>query len=626
MNKVFFSPPKRERRDPPPHWTAAERAVLTRAFLVRPPLPIWQWADENVLFVDGYPTEFKGRHNSAHLPFWRSVLDWCHDPAVTQITILKCSQSMATGTVAENLIRYSVARSPCDILFVGGQQETTEKMMEARIKPGLQKLSTETAEKWAMARERGMDVYFPDMILSAIWASSLQGIKSFSYRVVIADEASIYDAEILSKLRKRFETAAFPKFIVMSAMDKLKDRPSSQDPTLLEYKDSDACEWMMPDPGAPSTPFKFEMGFRDKTALLDRPWGLKWSKDCKRPDGSWDKKLMMETAHYVTPGGAIITDANKLETISAGAWVPTHPDGTPGHRGARVTSFMLPWKKFSQMALDFHQSLALGKAALRVFVLESLVEEFWDDREHVEEDALAGRVAPYPRKTSFTESDSNVPGEPEPITFKKFYIGKEIIRIATTDVQKDWYMFLVREWVRGGDSGLVHWQEIRSNEWSELDALCESFRASLNYIDNSYAERKQEVYEHCTLYPGFVPCISRDSRMVQSWLRSQINPFEGTSRQSMGATVGVITFDRDVFLTHLFDLMAGRTRARWYVPTGIEMQYRKQVTAWEKIDGAWGNKKGQTADHLAACEVQQVVAATVEGFMSSSAPESARRR
>lgn len=589
-------------------------------------MPIWKWNDEHVTFVDGYPTEFKGRHNSALLPFYRPILDACQDPSVEQITGLKCSQAMFTGTVCEGLIRYSVARSPCDILYVGGQQETTEKMMEIRFKKGLRLLSTETSEKMASARERGMDIDFPEMLLSAIWASSLQGIKSFSYRVVIADEASIYDAEILAKLRKRFETAAFPKFIVMSAMDKLKDRPSSQDPTLLEYKASDMSEWMMPDPGDPSKLFKFEMGFRDKSALLDRSYGLKWAPDARNPDGTWNLRRVMETAHYVTPSGAIITNEQKQATVNSGQWIATNPNGTPGHRGFRVTSFMLPWISFSKLAKMFLEAQANGKAALRVFVLESLVEEFWDDREHVEEDALAGRIAPYPRKTSFTESDFRMPGEPPETTFRKFYIGKEIIRIATTDVQKDWFMFLVREWVRGGDSGLVHWQEVRSNEWSELDALCESFRASLNYIDNTYSERKQEVFEHCTLYPGFVPCISRDSRMVQSWLRSQINPFEGTSRQSEGATVGVITFDRDVFLTHLFDLMAGRTRARWYVPTGIEMQYRKQVTAWEKIDGVWGNKKGQTADHLAACEVQQVVAATVEGFMSSSVSQSDRRR
>lgn len=536
---------------------------------------------------------------------------------------MKCSQSQCTGTVGENLIRYTVARDPCDTLYVGGQQETTEKLIESRIKKGLQVCSAETAARWATARERGMDVFFPDMILSGIWGSSINGIKSFSYRRIIADEASIYDAEVIAKLKKRFITEDFPKLIVMSAMDKMGDRPSSHDPTLLEFKKSDQSEWMMPDPGAPANLFRYEMGFRDKAAQLDLVHGLKWSKDARTSTGEWNMRRVIETAHYVTPSGHVITDADKSAVMRTGRWVPQKLDAIPCHRGARVTWFMLPWISFSKLAKDFLEAKE-NKASLRVFVLESLAEEFWDDREAVESDVLAGRIAEYPAGAKFTASEAPVPGQASGITLKSFYIGKGTETFLSVDVQKDHFWALAREWVRGGDSGLVHYQRVDSNEWSELDGLADSLKCGNVWIDNTYAERKQEVFEHCATYKGFVPCIFRDSRMVQSWMRQTINPFEGTSRAREGVSLGLISFDRTTFVSHLLDLMAGRTRARWFVHNGIPMEYRRQVTAWEIVDGKVANKPGHHADHLAACEVLQLVAATVQGYTAQSAPVESR--
>lgn len=597
--------------------------MLTRALLYRLPMPIWKWADESVVYPDSYPTEFGGRFNSGFLPFYRPILDWCQDPEVFQINILKCSQSMCTGTVAENFVRYAVARSPCDILYIGAQQEQTEKMFEARFKKGLQVCTEETAAAMSRARERGMDIFFERMIFSAVWSTSLQGVKSFSYRVVIGDEVSIFDdVGVVDKVRKRLETAAFAKLILMSSMDKKGNRSASDDPMLLEYKASDACEWMMEDPGAKGSRFRFEMGFRDREQNIESPYGLKWSKDAYRgTDGTWDLKRVMESAHYVTPSGAVLRNEDKDAVVNTGVWTPTNANGVPGSKGARVTRWMLPFVTFSKMAHKFHHALQLGKPALRVFVLEDLVEEFWDDRQQATEDDLAGRVATYPKGTRMTQADTMVPGVDPGKTFKEFYIGKTCEVLTAVDVQQDHFRMVSREWVKGGDSGLVWFGPVV--EWPMLDQLANEHGASYIYIDNTYPARRHEVYENSWLYRGMVPCIFKDSRMLQDWTSGKVNPFEGTRRQDENHEIAIITFDADVFRSKVVDLIAGRpvagtTCQRWFTYAGVEREYRREVTSMQKVDGQWVHKKGQSQDHYFACEVLQVLGATVRGLMSTS--------
>jgi phage terminase large subunit GpA-like protein len=604
------------------NWTEQELSILRSSIRFERPMRVWEWADEKVFYPDTYPTEFKGRFNSGFMPFYRQILDWCINPDVREVSILKCSQSMCTGTVAENLIRYNVARQPCDMLYIGGQQEVTEKMFEARIKKGLEVCSEETSEMMRKAKARGMDIFFPRMILSAIWSSSMQGIKSFSYRVVICDEVSLFDdVGVVDKARKRLETAPFSKLIKMSAMDKLKGRGASDDPMLIEFRSSTQCEWMMPDPGATENLFKFEMGFRDKDRAIESPHGLKWDINAyDKMTGTWDRERVLETAHYVTPGGAIITNETKNAAVDSGQWVSQNKAALEEHQGARITRWMLPFSNFKDMARKFYQVLELGKPALRVFVLEDLAEEWVDDKQEATEDDLSGRVGAYLRGERMSQSLALIPGEN--VTYKDFYVGRPTEVLMAVDVQKDHFRVVSREWVKGGDSGLLWFGPVI--EWALLDKLATEHGATYCFMDNTYPERRQEVFENCWELRGFIPCIFKDARMVQTWTSSVINPFEGHRRQSEGNQLMVITFDRDYFLSNLTEMIAGRKLTpsqpapRWSTYAGVEREYRREVTAMERRNGVWTQKRGQPQDHYNACEILQVLGATFRGLMQTS--------
>jgi hypothetical protein len=88
------------------------------------------------------------------------------------------------------------------------------------------------------------------------------------------------------------------------------------------------------------------------------------------------------------------------------------------------------------------------------------------------------------------------------------------------------------------------------------------------------------------------------------------DPFMGT-RTGGVERIEVVRFRADTFRTVLMHLIRGEHARRWLVYDGVELDYARQVTAMEKIDGRWKLRKGHSADHLFDCEVMQLVVAKI---------------
>jgi phage terminase large subunit GpA-like protein len=124
--------------------------------LASPPrLNVWQWAEASIDYsrVRNYDTEWRGPYSADYMPYWREPMEAITDPDVREVWILKCSRAGGSENVLLTPLRYVVACAPQPILYVSGQEGSTGKFLETRIKPGFA-LAEGTREAYERARVR----------------------------------------------------------------------------------------------------------------------------------------------------------------------------------------------------------------------------------------------------------------------------------------------------------------------------------------------------------------------------------------------------------------------------------------------------------------------------------------
>ena len=327
-------------------------------------------------------------------------------------------------------------------------------------------------------------------------------------------------------------------------------------------------------------------------------------------DGTWDLDLVKKTAHYVTPSGAELWDKDKRDILQLGKWRPTKKCTDSTKRGYHINAFYMPWISFGDIAKAFLQHVARGKDSLRVFIYEWLAEEFWGELETVKSDVMSERQGEYEKGERMTESEGicNENGD----TFKEFYVGRPSRVIVTVDVQKGYGWWLAREWVKGGDSGLIDYGKWM--DWGELNDTATAAKASWVLVDCGYAERQQEVYEASLKY-RFIPTKGQENIKDLLFLESAINPFEGKRRHRERHSLTVLFFKTDPFKMQLMQRIRAESGHAWYTYRDPEVDYQNQVTSEHREDGRWKIKPGHgTENHLWDCETLQLLGATRFGL------------
>jgi hypothetical protein len=93
---------------------------------------------------------------------------------------------------------------------------------------------------------------------------------------------------------------------------------------------------------------------------------LRWDKEAKRQDGTWDMDRVISSARFECPHcGGHVRDHHRLWLDKNGVWMPTRPsgDGAGRHRGYHLPSFYAPhldfdssWGGMAKKFLDAHSS------------------------------------------------------------------------------------------------------------------------------------------------------------------------------------------------------------------------------------------------------------------------------
>lgn len=554
-----------------------------RAFHAAPaPLNIWQWAQANVDFsrAPNYDTPIHGPYDPDYMPYWREPVECLTAHDIREVAILKCARAGGSENVLLNAIRHAVAIRPRPVLYVTGDQMSAERFMDKRIKRGL-RCATDTARALRqVSSESQHDLAFPTMDLRVTWPRAKQAFKQDGWALVLCDEVSIWPEYSADMARKRTASYPFAHIVFLSSPDPAQKRGSDEDPIFIEWQSGDRREWNCTDPAGGE--FVFGMGARDG-------WGLRWDAAAKRDDGSWDYDRVAETAHYITPGGALIENRDRMKVVRAGRWVATNPHAKATSRSYRVSSFMVPFASgdFGAIAVEFLKSKARGATAMRTFVYENLAEPFYEQIEAPPDDVLRERSAAYARGSM-----------PDTERRPRIFVG--------ADVQKAHVWWVARAFFGDGDSELLDYGAAAT--FADLDAVATKYQAERVMVDCNY--RRLETFEACDRYQ-FCAVEGHDN-LSMPFVPRLIDPYEGTrGQQSEGENqIWLIQLHSDTWRDLLMQSLRGESSRKWCVPAGMPLEYVRQVTSQAKIDGRWQFRRGFTQDHLWDCECYALAGAT----------------
>jgi len=400
-------------------------------------------------------------------------------------------------------------------------------------------------------------------------------------------------------LRKRTDTYQFSHICGVGSMDPEAKRAGSDDPILIEWKQGDQREWVIPDPKKKGKFFQFTMGGEDVKH------GLKWDKKAKRDDDTWDLQKVRESAFYVTEHGTKIRNNHRLNVVQSGRWMPTNHHAPPDKRSYRITAFHLPFKSgdFGQIAVAFLEAKRMGKQSLKVFVYEYLAEEWTDDVERTEDEQILKRYGGYKKGEKISQVQP----------YRDIYLKKDTAIFLTIDVQKFSLWAVAREWIDGGDSGLINYYNVE--EWDKLEKIANDLKITQAFIDCGYAQRKGEVFDYCMAYGGY-PTIGSE-KLSMPYKKQIIDPYEGKHGQGKH-NIAQYTFHTDIFKSLLQDMMMGKSEKAWWTYSYVENEYVRQVASEERVNGEWKRKRGHPDNHLWDCEVLQLLAATIGQLYYSS--------
>ena len=553
-------------------------------------LDIPAWAEQHLVLTPKQATAYAGPYRVGLTPHLRGVFAALQDPAVHTVVLAKGAQAGATlaGYV---WLCYAMAEDPGPILIVMPSADLASSASENRLQPMIEDSARMRLEKPSDPdRFKKLEYQMRGCSLNWVGSNSPGNLASRPVRYLMLDEVDKYpmdsgaEASAIALAMQRTKTFWNRKILAMST-------PTIETGNIWrQYLRGDQRRYFVPCHACGAMQF------------------LKWSQV------KFDSTLPMDDAaagaYYECEScQAHWTDLQKIEAVNRGEWRPTAKAKEYGVASFHVSSLYSPWTKWRGLVGSFlnakdHPDL------LHDFLNSELAEVWKPEVVTLKDDSLTERIAAYARGEMFATASC----------FADAYKSSRSMIVLGVDVQKDYLRYVARQFVAGGDSGMV--DEGRLTGWQEVAALADSLGEKGGevwvLVDSGYGERTQEVYEACLTH-RFIPTKGSATPMrAMQWTQSTINVFEGSKRQAEGASVQLVTFDGTAFKLQLMDRIQGRSSFRWFTFSGIDDQYVREVTAEEYLPetGRFELRRGRKDNHAFDCEVLCLLGATIAGFNS----------
>jgi len=593
-----------------------------------PAMPINDWAAANIDFslVPNYDTRLKAPYDPDYCYYLRPVMDWLQDYVTREVWLRKCSRAGVSELMLA-FLKWVIVVSPRRLMYQSCDMAASERFMIERIKRGF-RTCPEAARKYRQAQQVEHDIRFPEMDCRVTWPKSKSAFRQDGWEAIVLDEYSKFPATVVDQARRR--CASYPTYKVVGLGSPDEDRTwmrrgETQDPIIAEYDQTDACVWMMPEPGRKRGKFAWEWGGPDED------YGIKWPETAKNKDGEWDLEKVKKGAYYRTPGGAKILEKDRLKVSRQGEWRGTRR-GAEGRRGVWIVAPMTPFAdvSFGLLAERFLSAKLKSQRgepnALRSYFANNWASLYVEKHLEAPKESLKQVEANY--GAPFVSGGARMPESFDAQQFREDFEKALGIEDSlgggtkiTVDVQKYEKWVNVRWWcVRENDraaTGLVYWRKVLS--WEDVDQLVAVFEPGAMGIDIGYQDQAAEVAEYCA-ETGAIALKGDDkvgSQLNQDLvLHPERDVYEGRRAQA-GSTARYdeIVWNSDVFRTRLVSAIRGETPYVWRVYRMPEREYVRQVTSTEKRNGVWDHYNYRH-DHLFDDEVMQLVLARYEGLIA----------
>lgn len=482
--------------------------------------------------------------------------------------IIECFGTQLGKTESlQNCLGYSIHQDPGPALVVYPTDKLAEFASENRLEPMILACPV-LAEKYDKRASDKLELQFNSMYIALGGANSPSGLASRPIRYLIRDEIDKFpkwsgqEANPLALSEERTKTF-YNRKIIDASTPTLKTGPIWQ---MLESADR-VMKFQIPCPHCGTYQ---ELRFGQ----------IKFPKE-----EGWDAQRRADAAYYECEYcHGSVDDQQKLTALKFGKWIPGRWDvnknewvrETERPRRVSTVAFHLsslysPWLTWSKIVYEFLTSKDFPEKLMN-FVNSWLAEPWEDKASRMRSDVVEEMTGPNPR--------GQVPDEAQ-------------LLIASVDVQKDHFYWVVRAW--GWE--LTSWGVAygRAETWAEIEEVIErsypnmqgeAVQVNLVGIDSGY--NTDEVYDFCAKRFGYCLPTKGNSRPMRS--RYQISTIE------KGTAAGLRLYILDT--GQYKDMIFGRLKKKpgepgaWMVPIGVEREYCDQICSEQKVLKT--DKKGRT--------------------------------
>lgn len=305
--------------------------------------------------------------------------------------------------------------------------------------------------------------------------------------------------------------------------------------------------------------------------------------------GARDAAAAAALAHYeCTACKAKWTDGDRYAAIDKGEWRATAKPVDPLCRSFHMPSWCSKFVTHSYLATQWMRAQG-NRSALQDFINAECGEPFVHYENQLRDSAFLALEGEYIEGETFATVKA----------YAKQYEEADAVVIGSCDVQKGYLVPVFRQFVRGGDSGLV-WSGTCAN-FRALDELAEKYGAQYVFPDMRY--RTREVQEWCHAHPGYIPAMGVSTRARALFTESRLNIDEGRS-SGAGREIVYLTYDADMLMDILvLQIQRAEEAHRWLLPRGYSSNadYIAQLTAERSANGRWINP-GDRPNHLSDAE------------------------